>query len=77
MLKKIMAVSILAILFVMSGCEDRYRYACQDPENWKNAECNRPQCVASGSCTDMIIEQEESTKVVASKPLKPQKGDCK
>ena len=30
---------ILSVLLVaLTGCDDRYRYPCQDPLNWSNAE---------------------------------------
>jgi len=35
---------LLSTLAILSGCEDRYRYPCQDPKNWNSAECQKPQC---------------------------------
>ena len=50
----------LAALSVM-GCQDRYRYYCQDPDNWEAEECQKPKCVASGYCTEYLITTEETT----------------
>jgi hypothetical protein len=48
----------LAALALM-GCQDRYRYDCQDPANWEVPECQKPKCVASGYCTEYLITTEE------------------
>ena len=50
-----MKVALIAALLLLSGCKDRFRYYCQDPENWKAAECQKPGCVASGYCTEYLI----------------------
>jgi predicted small lipoprotein YifL len=57
-MKKLTSIALAALLMVsLTGCgyQGFYRYPCQNPENWKNAECNPPICEASGTCTkDMI-----------------------
>jgi hypothetical protein len=45
---------LLALSFTLVGCEERYRYPCQDPENAEKAECNRPVCEADGMCYDTL-----------------------
>ena len=45
-------IPLIALLLV--GCEDTYRYPCQDPENWKKPECNRPACEVDGFCWDKL-----------------------
>ena len=47
------------LLVVLTGCDDRYRYPCQDPNNWQNTKCKPPICTASGTCPDMLIKTEE------------------
>lgn len=51
---------LLALSFTLVGCEERYRYPCQDPENKDNPECNRPACEADGFCYDDLngLKQE-------------------
>jgi hypothetical protein len=53
-------VMLLAATLLLSGCKDRFRYYCQDPENWKAAECQKPGCVASGYCTEYLITTGEN-----------------
>jgi hypothetical protein len=45
---------LLALSFTLVGCEERYRYPCQDPENAEKVECNRPVCEADGMCYDTL-----------------------
>lgn len=50
------AIIGLAICLGLSlvGCDERYRYSCQDPKNWANAECKRPDCAINGVCPDQL-----------------------
>jgi hypothetical protein len=45
---------ILLTAVLLTGCEDTYRYPCQDPENANKPECNRPICEADGMCFDTL-----------------------
>jgi hypothetical protein len=65
-MKKIITVSIILIATLFTGCESRYRYYCQDPNNWEDKNCQRPYCEADGICTDELLGKqspplEEST----------------
>jgi hypothetical protein len=42
------------------------RYDCQLYENWKNPECNPPQCTVQGICTKDIIGEEIIEDTTAS-----------
>lgn len=57
-------------LFVMLlvGCEERYRYACQDPANWDKKECQHPACEVDGQCTDELIGKVAADAKNASEP---------
>jgi hypothetical protein len=45
---------VFCLLLALAGCEERYRYPCQDPKNWSNDECRRPQCAVTGTCPDQL-----------------------
>lgn len=47
-------ITLFALLFTLVGCEDTYRYPCQDPANKDNPECNRPICETDGFCYDTL-----------------------
>lgn len=49
-MKKLIALAILTAS--LAGCEERYRYPCQDPANWTKEECRRPKCEVDGQCRD-------------------------
>jgi len=55
----IFEIWILSMFVVLlMGCQDTYRYPCQDPKNWGKTECEPPQCDASGTCTKDLIPKE-------------------
>ena len=44
-------------LFLLSSCgyEGKYRYSCQDPNNWGKKECEPPLCEVDGNCTKTLL----------------------
>lgn len=46
---------IMFFLVMLTGCEDRYRYHCQDPANWSQKRCQRPDCLFSQDCPDYLV----------------------
>ena len=52
----------LFILLALAGCQDHFRYPCQDPDNWKNKECNPPVCEASQTCTSDVLGYQPQAK---------------
>lgn len=52
---------LFVIFFILwlHGCEDRFRYDCQSPENWTKKECQKPYCIPFGTCTEYLIKTEE------------------
>jgi hypothetical protein len=58
-LKRYIAFFLLAIS--LSGCsvyQGWVRYPCQEYENWDKPECNKPQCVSTGTCTEDLVPKE-------------------
>ena len=53
----IAAVAAVIVAFLLSGCEDRYRYPCQDPDNFSKPECKKPACVTDGTCTEYLVRK--------------------
>ena len=46
------------LLLGLSGCgqyQGWTRYECQLRENWDNKECNKPDCLVQGICTEDIL----------------------
>lgn len=59
-LSEILVMSVL--LVALTGCDDRYRYPCQDPLNWENAQCKPPICTAAGTCPEFLVTPEKEKK---------------
>jgi hypothetical protein len=74
------AFLVLPLFLVLTGCDSRYRYPCQDPDNWDQQMCKKPWCSADGTCPEDLQHYEKKTDGTAfnqpqTKPAT--KGDCK
>jgi hypothetical protein len=49
---------LLGALLTLAGCQDRYRYTCQDPANHFKQQCLPPACEANGTCTKYLIGEK-------------------
>lgn len=61
-----MKLILLAAALLLAGCEERFRYECQNPKYWERSDCQRPMCAINGVCpeqlnrpTDMKMENEK------------------
>lgn len=52
---KLLFVAVFASLLLV-GCQDTFRYECQDPQNWHKPDCNPPKCEADGTCTKYLLK---------------------
>ena len=72
---------LLPLFVVLAGCQERYRYPCQDPDNWDTKECKKPFCSANGTCPEDLTHYEKPSSGFAPAtpaPTRPTiKGDCK
>jgi hypothetical protein len=59
-------VLLISLLLVLMGCEERYRYYCQDPKNFSAKRCQRPDCLFTQDCPDYLVAP------VLEKPNVPQ-----
>lgn len=51
-MKKLLLISLLLTLV---ACEDRFRYFCQDPQNFGAKRCQRPDCLFTQDCPDYLV----------------------
>ena len=56
---------ILSSIALLNGCEDRYRYPCQDPENWNTEQCKKPYCDGDQTCPEDVSSVK---KQITQKP---------
>lgn len=64
-MKLVLFITVFLVpLFFFGGCEERYRYPCQDPLNWGAEECKKPYCDGDQTCP-------EDVSSVKKKPILP------
>ena len=75
---------LLLLIPLLFACEERYRYPCQDPNNWNETICKKPYCSANGTCPEDLTHYEKNkvgqpNGVQQLQPTSqvPSKGDCK
>ena len=45
----------LAFVAVLAGCQDYYRYPCQNPDNFAKPECQKPKCLFTQMCPEYLV----------------------
>ena len=46
---------LLPLMLAIFG-GDRFRYPCQDPDNWDKKECTKPTCEVTRTCPEHILK---------------------
>jgi hypothetical protein len=70
-------VLVFGILLLSAcGYDGKYRYSCQDPQNWETPECNPPLCNVDGNCTEALLgfdplSKETTTTLVTEETVAP------
>ena len=67
----VIAISI-AMVILLSGCEDRYRYVCQNPDKFDLPECQKPRCLFTQTCPEYLVAPILTNK---TEPPKVEKAD--
>lgn len=71
----IIGLMLGSILFFVTGCEDRYRYPCQNPDNFYKAECQKPKCLFTQQCPEYlvapILEKQVAPQNATPEPTTP------
>ena len=76
---------LLLLPITLMACNERYRYPCQDPNNWDSQECKKPFCSANGTCPEDLQHYQKDKAGNPIQPVVPlqapqkntSKGDCK
>jgi len=45
----------LLLLLLLTGCQDRYRYTCQNPDHFTDPECQKPRCLFTQTCPEYLV----------------------
>lgn len=64
-------IALIVAMLALVGCEDRYRYACQNPDNFHKPDCQKPKCLFTQQCPEYLVapileKQIDQTKQPAS-----------
>ena len=71
------------LILLLAGCQDRYRYFCQDPDNFNAPQCQKPRCEFDQTCPEYLVSPVLENKIegiIATTPnVQPQPGktDCR
>ena len=52
---KYLLFSMLLAVGCLAACSDRYRYTCQDPDHFQDAECQKPKCLFTQQCPEYLV----------------------
>ena len=59
---------LLVLLVFLVGCEEQYRYKCQNPDNFYATECQKPRCMFTQTCPEYLVAPILEKKVDEVKP---------
>ena len=58
----------ILVLLLLTGCKDVYRYKCQDPERFADADCQKPRCLFTQTCPEYLVAPILEKQVNAPQP---------
>ena len=61
---------ILLTALLLTGCDDRYRYFCQNPDNFIHPNCQKPKCQFTQTCPEYLVAPILEKKVNDVQPEK-------
>jgi hypothetical protein len=60
------------LVFFLVGCQDTYRYVCQNPDKFDLPECQKPRCLFTQTCPEYLVAPILTNKI---EPPKVEKAD--
>lgn len=60
---KWLAIIVLVPLVIALCGGDRFRYPCQDPDNWDKAICKLPACDVTRTCPEHIFKGQRDPRL--------------
>jgi hypothetical protein len=48
-------IAALLLLVTGVGCNDSYRYPCQNPDNFHKPDCQKPKCLFTQQCPEYLV----------------------
>ena len=66
----------IVLLLLLTACEDRYRYFCQNPANFSNAQCQKPLCEFNQNCPEYLVAPIVEKKIEGNTAQTPVQQQC-
>lgn len=63
---------LLPLMLAFFG-SDKFRYPCQDPENWDKPFCQKPVCDVTRTCPEHIFKGQKDPRTLTDE-IKPSVG---
>jgi hypothetical protein len=61
-------IFLLSTLLLVGCLEDRYRYFCQNPDNFHAEQCQKPKCLFTQQCPEYLVAPILEKKVSDVQP---------
>ena len=75
---------LLILVVLLAGCKDRYRYFCQNPDNFGAPQCQKPACEFTQTCPEYLVAPilgekivQGSSTQVAGQPAQQAASNCR
>jgi hypothetical protein len=60
--------TIALLLLLVAGCEEKYRYYCQNPDNFHAESCQKPRCQFTQTCPEYLVAPVLEKQIDQTKP---------
>lgn len=73
-----MKYGLLLLVALLAGCEDKYRYPCQNPDNFHKPQCQKPKCQFTQMCPEYLVAPilEKQINAVQQSNQSPAESDA-
>lgn len=61
-------LALILAMLALVGCEDRYRYPCQNPDNFHKPDCQKPKCLFTQQCPEYLVAPILEKQINAQQP---------
>ena len=65
---------LLLVMLALVGCKDRYRYPCQNPDNFAHPDCQKPKCLFTQQCPEYLVAPILEKKIEQAQPAPADAG---
>jgi hypothetical protein len=63
-----MRIGYLLLMVMLAGCNDIYRYPCQNPDNFYKPDCQKPKCLFTQMCPEYLVAPILKDQINAQPP---------